>query len=60
MADPEFKLKHSKHRNRNLMAKHLYDPNEFKGAYAMKVVDSRKQQYKRKRIRVTEIEQDSD
>ena len=57
MADLEVKFKHSLNRKRNIMAKALYDPNEFKGAYAMKV---HKNDYKRTKLRVTEAWKDDD
>jgi hypothetical protein len=60
MADPEVKFKHSLNRKKNIMAKHLFDPGEHRGAYAMKVQDSRKQEYKRKKMRVSEIEDDDE
>lgn len=60
MADPDNKIKHFKHRQKNLLEKALFDPNEHRGAFSMKVVDSRKQNYKRKKMRVTEIEQETD
>lgn len=59
MADPEVKFKHSLNRKKNIMAKHLFDPGDHRGAYAMKV-DSRKQEYKRKRMRVADIEDDDE
>lgn len=55
MADPEVKFKHSLNRKKNIMAKSLREER-----YAMKVVDSRKQEYKRKRMRVTDIEDDDE
>lgn len=60
MADPEVKFKHSLNRKQNIMAKQLFDPGEHRGAYSMKVIDPRKQEYKRKRMRVTDYEEDDD
>ena len=60
MADIEVKFKHSLNRKRNFMAKHLHDPNEYKGAYAMKVHDTRKTDYKRTKLRVTDVREDDD
>ena len=60
MADLDNKIKHFKHRQKNLMKKALFDPGDHRGAFSMKVVDSRKQNYKRKKMRVTDIEQETD
>lgn len=54
MASTEFKEKHSK-RLRNKYAKSLRDQGEHKGAFSLKVIDSRKQEYKRTKMRVTDI-----
>ena len=47
MSSEEIKLQRSKSRKRNIIAKQLRDTGEHKGAYAMKVLDPRKQEYKR-------------
>ena len=60
MSDPETKYKHSTHRKHNLIAKTLRDSGEHKGAFAMKIIDSRKQEYKRQKLRVEMIEMDYD
>lgn len=60
MADIESKIKHSLHYKRNLAAKALRDQGELKGAFKMKVIDSRKQEYKRVKLRVHDIEGDND
>ncbi len=54
MSSEEVKIQRSRSRKRNIMAKMLHDPNEHKGAFHMKVIDPRKGQYKRKRMKVTE------
>lgn len=58
MADIDTRVKHS--RKRNLLAKHLRDPNEHKGAFALKVVDHRKNNYKRAKIRINNIQNDEE
>lgn len=61
MSDPDTKFKHSVHRKRNIMAKALRDRGDHKGAFSLRVHDSRKQEYKRKKMRVTAInEEDGD
>ena len=58
MSDPEVKEKRSRSRRRNMYAKQLRDHGEHKGAFALKVVDPRKGDYKRKRIRINEIDEE--
>lgn len=60
MADAEVKFKHSLNRKKNIMAKQLFDPSEHRGAYAMKVMDPRKQEYKRTKMRVTDYREDEE
>jgi hypothetical protein len=56
MSDTDTKFKHSK--KRNIMAKHLRDQGDYKGAYAIKIIDPRKEEYKRKHMRVSDIVND--
>lgn len=58
MADTDTKFKHS--RRRNIMAKHLRDQGDLKGAFSLKIIDSRKEEYKRKHMRVSDIEDEED
>lgn len=58
LADLETKNKHSLHYKRNMMAKHLRDQGEHKGAFSLKVMDSRKTNYKRVKLRVTELDEE--
>lgn len=60
MSDPDTKEKHSRKYRRNMMAKSLRDTGDHKGAFALKVVDSRKSEYKRKRLRLSEVEDEED
>jgi hypothetical protein len=53
MSDNETKYKHSY--KRNIAAKHLRDQGELKGAFSLKIIDGRKEEYKRKRMRINEI-----
>lgn len=58
MSSEEVKIQRSRSRKRNLITKVLHDPNEFKGAFHMKIIDPRKGEYKRKRMRITEYYDD--
>lgn len=58
MSDTDTKLKHS--RKRNIMKRCLRDQGDFKGAFSLKIIDGRKEEYKRTRIRVTEIPDEED
>ena len=60
MSDSDTKYKHSLHRKRNMIAKALRDPNEHKGAFALKVHDSRKSEYRRIRMNVKDVDYDNE
>lgn len=60
MSDPDTKEKHSRKYRRNMIAKRLRDTGELKGAFSMKVIDGRKQEYKRERININKIEEEND
>lgn len=60
MTDPDDREKHSRRRKRNIMAKVLRDPGEHRGAFALKVIDSRKTKYKREKINVRQIEEENE
>lgn len=49
MSSEEERLKHSRRRKRNVMAKAIV---ETKGPFAIKVIDPRKGEYKREKMRV--------
>lgn len=50
MADTEERERHSRRRKRNIMAKILRDPGEKKGAFALRVINPKKNTYKRTRV----------
>lgn len=54
MSDEETRFKHSQKRKRNVFARILYDPNEFRGAYSMKVVEDKKK-YKREKLSIKKL-----
>lgn len=55
MTDPDMKFKHSLNHKRNMMAKHLRDSGDHKGAFSLRVISPKKTQYKRTKIRKEEI-----
>lgn len=55
MADPEDREKRSRRRKRNRIAKILYDPNEYRGAFSLKVHED-KSTYKREKLRVNKVD----
>lgn len=55
MSDPEAREKRSRRRKRNRIAKILYDPNEYRGAFSLKVLED-KTNYKRQKINPRDIE----
>lgn len=59
MSSEEDRAKHSTRRKRNFVKRDMIS-NELKGAFAIKVVDARKLEYERKKLRVTDIVEDED
>ena len=55
MASDEERERHSRRRRKNSYAKILFDPNEYKGAYSMKVIEP-KNKYKRQKLSVKEVD----
>ena len=58
MSDELTKYQHSK--RRNLQAKKLRDHGEHKGAFSLRVIDPRKEQYKRVRIKKEYVHDDEE
>jgi len=54
MGDPESKERHFK--RRNYIAKELRDQGERKGAFALRIVNPKKTEYKRKKLRINEVD----
>lgn len=54
MVDIE-KERHSKRRRRNIVAKTLRDTGDLKGAFALRVINPKKPEYKRQKINVRHI-----
>lgn len=52
MGDTEEKEKHMRRRKRNIIARDLRDP---KGPFAMKVINPKKEKYRRIKINVKEV-----
>jgi len=59
MSDEETRLKRSRIRKRDFYAKLLFDQNEYKGAYSMKVIGN-KQKYKREKINPRKVNLEDD
>jgi len=57
MSSEEDRAKHSSRRKRNFVKKDMMS-NELKGAFAIKIVDARKPEYERRKLRVTEVIED--
>lgn len=55
MASDEERERHSRRRKKNVYAKMLFDPNEYKGAYSLRVIDP-KNKYKREKLSIKEVE----
>lgn len=58
MATDEERERHSRRRKKNVYAKILFDPNEYKGAYSTKVI-APKNKYKREKLSLNTIEMDN-
>jgi len=57
MSDPDTKERRSRSRKKKMYTKKLYDPNEFKGAFA---IAESKSEYRRERMRVNEVNVNED
>lgn len=56
MASPEERERHSRRRKRNIYAKILYDPNDLRGAFSMKVKEAKKgEPYRRTKVQVKDL-----
>jgi hypothetical protein len=55
MASDEDRERHNRRRKKNSYAKILFDPNEFKGAFSMKVIEP-KNKYKREKLSIENLE----
>lgn len=56
MTDPDLKEKVSYKRKRNVMAKLLRDQGDYKGAFSLKVVNPKKEKYKREKVNINKLE----
>lgn len=56
MSDPEERDRRSRRRKKNRIAKILHDPNEYRGAFSLKVHEDKKSTYKREKLRVEDID----
>lgn len=59
MTSDQERERHSRRRKKNVYAKILFDPNEYKGAFSTKVITS-KNKYKREKLSVNTIEMELD
>lgn len=57
MGNLEDKEKHSRRRKRNVIAKVLRDPGEKRGAFSLRVINPKRQEYKRVKLSVNNIEE---
>lgn len=60
VTDSTEKERHSRRRRKNIMAKILRDPGERKGAFALRIVNPKKKEYKREKIDIKNIEEFND
>jgi len=51
MSDLDTKVQRSQSRKRNFYAKLVRDHGEYKGAFSLKVINPKKQEYKREKIK---------
>lgn len=57
MTDPTEKEKHSRRRKKNIYARILKDSGDFKGAFSLRILDPRKDEYKRKKVNARNFEE---
>jgi len=58
VSDEEVRAKRSRSRKKNIMARALYDRGDHKGAFAIRIVSPKQGEYKRERMKVTEINEE--
>lgn len=57
MSSPEDRERGSRRRKRNRIARILHDPNEFRGAFSLKVHEDKKSTYHRQKLRVQDVDE---
>lgn len=60
MSDYEVREKRSRSRKKNMMDKALRDRTDHKGAFSLKLIDPRKSEYRRRRININEVLNESE
>lgn len=55
VSDPEQRERRQNRRRKNRIAKILYDPNEYRGAFSLRVHEDKKSTYHRNKLRVRDI-----
>ena len=56
MSDPEIREERSRTRKKNYIAKSLRDQGDHKGAFSLKIISPKKEEYKRKKFRLDKFD----